>query len=173
MQRIGRHTSTKKFQGYVEFKHVTCLAIFSALLILFYFTLNQLALFLRTLFVVHILYPVSSPQSTFYTLSVFYNQSTFFSPRFIHRVCILYPVRSPQQIFHYTDRRIDCTDIHFLFHCLKYSIPTEKFYNQIQQNFVDFNQLSYTELIIKSMNSQNFSVNSQLLKFVSLCNGFT
>ena len=45
-----------------------------------------------------------------------------------------------------------------------------KFYNQIQQNFVDFNQLSYTELIIKLMNSQNFSVNSHLLKFVSLCN---
>ena len=45
-----------------------------------------------------------------------------------------------------------------------------KFYNQIQQNFVDFNQLSYTELIINLMNSQNFSVNSHLLKFVSLCN---
>ena len=45
-----------------------------------------------------------------------------------------------------------------------------KFYNQIQQNLVDFNQLSYTELIIKLMNSQNFSVNSHLLKFVSLCN---
>ena len=62
-------------------------------------------------------------------------------------------------------------EFHFLFpHCPKYLIPREKFYNQIQQNFVDFNQLSYTELIIKLMNSQNFSVNSHLLKFVSLCN---
>ena len=42
--------------------------------------------------------------------------------------------------------------------------------DEIQQNLVDFNQLSYTELIIKLMNSQNFSVNSHLLKFVSLCN---
>ena len=103
----------------------------------------------------------------------------------------------------------------FLFNCPKYSIPRKKFYDQIQQNFVDFraclhgvgdpglvglvllfsrsgghktketyptrpgsptpckqglNQLSYTELIIKLMNSQNFSVNSHLLKFVSLCN---
>ena len=33
-----------------------------------------------------------------------------------------------------------------------------------------FNQLSYTELLIKLMNSQNFSLNSHLLKFVSLCN---
>ena len=59
---------------------------------------------------------------------------------------------------------------HFLLHCSKYSIPKEKFYNQIQHKLVDFNQLSYTELIIKLMNSQNFSVNSHLLKFVSLCN---
>ena len=61
-------------------------------------------------------------------------------------------------------------EFHFLFHCPKYSIPREKFYNQIQQNFVHFNQLSYTELIIKLMNSQNFSVNSHLLKFISLYN---
>ena len=61
-------------------------------------------------------------------------------------------------------------EFHFLLHCSKYSIPKEKFYNQIQHKFVDFNQLSYTELIIKLMNSQNFSVNSHFLKFVSLCN---
>ena len=61
-------------------------------------------------------------------------------------------------------------EFHFLFHCPKYSIPREKFYYQILQTFVDFNQLSYTELIIKLMNSQNFPVNSHLLKFVSLCN---
>ena len=61
-------------------------------------------------------------------------------------------------------------EFNFLFHCPKYSIPREKFYNQIQQNFVHFNQLSYRGLIIKLMNSQNFSVNSHLLKFVSLCN---
>ena len=51
-----------------------------------------------------------------------------------------------------------------------YSIPSEKFYSQIQHNFVDFNQLSCTELVIKLMNPQNFSVNSHLLKFVSLSN---
>ena len=60
---------------------------------------------------------------------------------------------------------------HFLLHCPKYSIPKEKFYNQIQHNFVDFNELSSTELLIlRLMNSQNFSLNSHLLKFVSLCN---
>ena len=63
-------------------------------------------------------------------------------------------------------------EFHFLLHCPKYSIPREKFYNQIQHNFVDFNQLSSTELLIKLMNSQNFSLNSHLLKFVSLCNDF-
>ena len=38
------------------------------------------------------------------------------------------------------------------------------------KHFVNFNQLSCTELIIKLMNSQNFSLNSHLLKFISLCN---
>ena len=48
-------------------------------------------------------------------------------------------------------------EFHFLLHCLKYSIPREKFYNQIQHNFVDFNELSSTKLLIRLMNSQNFS----------------
>ena len=34
----------------------------------------------------------------------------------------------------------------------------------MQQNFADFNQPSCTELKIKLKNSQNFSVNSHLLK---------
>ena len=59
-------------------------------------------------------------------------------------------------------------EFHFLLHCPKYSIPREKFYSQIQHNFVDSNQLSSTELLIKLMNSQNFSLNSDLLRFVSL-----
>ena len=63
-------------------------------------------------------------------------------------------------------------EFHFLLHCPKYSIPREKFYNQIQHNFVDFNQLSSTELLIKLTNSQNFSLNSHLLKLVSLCHDF-
>ena len=61
-------------------------------------------------------------------------------------------------------------EFHFLLHCPKYSIPRKKFYNQIQHYFVDFNQLSSTELLIKLLNSQNFSQNSHLLKFVSICN---
>ena len=61
-------------------------------------------------------------------------------------------------------------EFHFLLHCPKYSISREKFYNQVQHNFVDSNQLSSTELLIKLMNSQNFSLNSHFLKFVSLRN---
>ena len=59
-----------------------------------------------------------------------------------------------------------------LLKCASFSICSSvtKLLNQIQQSFVDFNQLSYTELVIKLMNSQNFSVNSHLLKFVSLSN---
>ena len=55
-------------------------------------------------------------------------------------------------------------------HCPKYSIPNEKFNNQIQHNFVNFNKLSCTELIITLMNSREVVLNSHLLKFISLCN---
>ena len=67
---------------------------------------------------------------------------------------------------------IDIIEDGFHFSCIFQSIQSQgkKFYNQIQQNFADFNQPSCTELKIKLKNSQNFSVNSHLLKFVSLCN---
>ena len=61
-------------------------------------------------------------------------------------------------------------EFHFLLHCPKYSIPKEKFNNQIQHNFVNLNKLSGTELIITLMNSQKVFLNSHLLKFISLCN---
>ena len=53
------------------------------------------------------------------------------------------------------------------FHFLFQNIQSQGRNSTIKSNF---NQLSYTELIIKLTNSQNFSVNSHLLKFVSLCN---
>ena len=47
-------------------------------------------------------------------------------------------------------------EFHFLLHC---SNPTK---------FCDFNQMSCTELIIKLMNSQNFSVNSNFFEIWTL-----
>ena len=64
--------------------------------------------------------------------------------------------------------RIIEDEFHFLLHFTKYSVPRRKFYNQIQHNLVNFNQLSCTKLIIKLMNSHNFSLNSHLLKFISV-----
>ena len=54
-------------------------------------------------------------------------------------------------------------DFHFLLHSPKYSIPKENFNNQIQHNFVNFNKLSCTELIIALMNSQ------KVFLIISLC----
>ena len=54
-------------------------------------------------------------------------------------------------------------EFHFLLHCPKYSIPKEKFNNQIQHNFGNFNKLSCTELIITLMNSQ------KVFLIISLC----
>ena len=61
-------------------------------------------------------------------------------------------------------------EFHFLLHCPKYSIPKGKFNNQFQHNFVNFNKLSSTELIITLINSQKVFLHSHLLKFISLCN---
>ena len=55
-------------------------------------------------------------------------------PTTIYRFC---PVRNSG---------ISEDECHLLLHCLKYSIPREKFYHQIQHNVVDSNQLSSTEL---------------------------
>ena len=55
----------------------------------------------------------------------------------------------------------------FLLHCPK-SFQSQGKTSTIKSNKI-FNQLSYTELKIKLMNSRNVSVNSHLLKFVSLC----
>ena len=60
-------------------------------------------------------------------------------------------------------------EFHFLSHFPKDSIPREKFYNQIPQSFADFNQLSCTELKLKLMNSQNFSVNILPRRLISPC----
>ena len=68
---------------------------------------NQLAPFLPKYSVVRILYPVRSPQSSFYTLSVFFTQSLFSSSHFIPSPYFILSsrsiVRSPQSVF-YTDR---------------------------------------------------------------------
>ena len=64
--------------------------------------------------------------------------------------------------------RIIEDELHFLFHCPKYSIPREKFYNQIQQNFVDFNQLSYTQLVIK-LHCNEFTEFFRKFTFVEIC----
>ena len=40
-------------------------------------------------------------------------------------------------------------EFHFLFHCRKYSIPREKFYNQIQENFFRLNSATLHRIIIK------------------------
>ena len=45
---------------------------------------------------------------------------------------------------------------------------SKKFYNQIQQNFVDFNQLSYTQLVIK-LHCNEFTEFFRKFTFVEIC----
>ena len=50
-------------------------------------------------------------------------------------------------------------EIHFLFHCSKYSILRDNFYNKIQALIPNIRQLSVNEQIIELMNSSNYFIN--------------
>ena len=86
--------------------------------------------------------------------------------------CAIYHVAIATVIFSLV--KISCfrAKAHPVFHwCLynNFSCTVQSIQSQ-GKHFVNFNQLSCTELIIKLMNSQTFSLNSHLLKFISLCN---
>ena len=81
--------------------------------------------------------------------------------RISNRKLLIKTGRYNQTLYNYTDSALILVcnsgiiedEFHFLLHCSKYSVPREIFCNQIQQNFVDFNQLSCTELVIQLMNA--------------------
>ena len=63
-------------------------------------------------------------------------------------------------------------EIHFLFHCSKYSIIRNNFYNKIQTLIPNIRQLSVNEQIIELMNSSNYFINLQLIRFITSCFDF-
>ena len=60
-------------------------------------------------------------------------------------------------------------EIHFLFNCPKYSIPLDEFYNKEKFYVHDIKNLPPIEAIKELMNSSNYFVNLQLMKFVLSC----
>ena len=58
-------------------------------------------------------------------------------------------------------------EIHFLFHCSKYSIIRGNFYNKIQTLIPSIRQLPVNEQIIELMNSSNYFINLQLIRLIT------
>jgi len=60
-------------------------------------------------------------------------------------------------------------EIHFLFYCSKYATTRDNFYKKIQPFIQNVSWLPVSDLILELMNSSNFFVNMQLIKFISSC----
>ena len=60
-------------------------------------------------------------------------------------------------------------EIHLLFHCLKYSIFRDRFYRKLKYHLPYINRLSILEATKELMNSENYFVNIQLLRFILSC----
>jgi len=60
-------------------------------------------------------------------------------------------------------------EIHFLFHCLKYSTLRGTFFNHIYLQLPNVWQTNITETIKILINSTNYLVNLPLIKFISSC----
>ena len=57
----------------------------------------------------------------------------------------------------------------FLFYCSKYATIRDNFYKKIEPFILNVTRLPVTDLILELMNSSNFFVNMQLIKFIPPC----
>lgn len=60
-------------------------------------------------------------------------------------------------------------EIHLLFHCPKYSIFRDRFYRKLEYHLPYIKRLSTLEATKELMNSDNYFVNIQLLRFILSC----
>ena len=60
-------------------------------------------------------------------------------------------------------------EIHFLFNCPKYSSIRDDFFNKIENRIPDYEHMPISTLIIQLMNSTDYYLNKQLVRYVSSC----
>ena len=60
-------------------------------------------------------------------------------------------------------------EIHLRFHCPKYSIFRDRFYRKLECHLPYIKRLSTLEVTKELMNSDNYFVNIQLLRFILSC----
>ena len=82
----------------------------------------------------------------------------------IQRPCILYyrlcPTCKSNQIE---------DEIHLLFHCTKHRSFRDEFYTKIENQIPNITQLPPMQTTQKLMNSDNYYLNTQLMKFILRC----
>ena len=71
----------------------------------------------------------------------------------------------------YGSNRIE-DEVHFFFVCPKYSTLWDEFYRKIKYHLPNIKQLSPIEATIELMNSPNYFLNIQMLKFILSCLDF-
>ena len=62
-------------------------------------------------------------------------------------------------------------EIHFLFYCSKNATIRDNFYKKMEPFILNVSRLPVTDLILILINSSNYFVNMQLIKFISSCFG--
>ena len=60
-------------------------------------------------------------------------------------------------------------EIHLLFHCTKYCSLRDEFYKKIENQIPNITQLPPLQATKKLMNSDNYYLNTQLMKFILRC----
>ena len=60
-------------------------------------------------------------------------------------------------------------EIHFLFHCPKYSSIRDDFFNKIDNRIPNYKHIPISTLIIQLMNANDYYLNKQLVQYVSSC----
>ena len=60
-------------------------------------------------------------------------------------------------------------EFHLLFHCTKYCTFREEFYKKIENQIPNIIQLAPMQATKKLMNSDNYYLNTQLMKFILRC----
>ena len=60
-------------------------------------------------------------------------------------------------------------EIHFLFHCPKYSSIRDDFFNKIDNRIPNYKHIPISTLIIQLMNATDYYLNKQLVQYVSSC----
>ena len=67
------------------------------------------------------------------------------------------------------DASLTVDEVHFLFRCPTYSMIRNKFYNKIKTLIPNITQLPVNILINVLMDSSNYFINMQFIKYISAC----